>query len=129
MSVHNTSHLLRSVSCHRILGKTPHKRFRQSRSKLSHDVCDLRERERDRERERERERGRERERRERERNVIIGNSTSWITNILGAKYKIQVTSNYAGKLHYVQIQHTSTVPQYHAIHMKWHVFDDDMAIQ
>ena len=26
---------------------------------------------------------------ERERNVIIGNSTSWITNIQGAKYKIQ----------------------------------------
>ena len=28
-----------------------------------------------------------------ERNVFIGNSTSWITNIQGAKYKIQVNSN------------------------------------
>ena len=47
---------------------------------------------------RERERGgREkidrRERDDRERNVFIGNSTSWITNIQGAKYKIQVNSN------------------------------------
>ena len=31
--------------------------------------------------------------RERERNVFIGNSTSWITNIHGVKYKIQVNSN------------------------------------
>ena len=29
----------------------------------------------------------------RERNVFIGNSTSWITNIQGVKYKIQVNSN------------------------------------
>ena len=43
-----------------------------------------------RERERERERARERER---EINVFIGNSTSWITNLQGAKYKIQVNSN------------------------------------
>ena len=43
-----------------------------------------------RESEREREIGRERGR---ERNVFNGNSTSWITNMQGAKYKIQVNSN------------------------------------
>ena len=67
----------------------------------------LRERDREREREKEREReggggdgerAREREGREPrgragERDVFIGNSTSWITNIQGAKYKIQVNSN------------------------------------
>ena len=62
----------------------------------------MEERERAREREGEtgwkRERGRERER---ERNVFFGNSASWITNIgplQGAKYKIQVNSNYPCKL-------------------------------
>ena len=53
----------------------------------------LTEREREREREGEREREREREREGGERNVFICNSTSWITTIQGAKYKIQDNSN------------------------------------
>ena len=52
----------------------------------------------------------------RERNVFIGNFTSWITNIQGAKYKIQVNSN--RQLSYVQIPQASTVPPQHAVHMK-----------
>ena len=58
----------------------------------------------DREREKERERERERGKRDIEGErvyvfIVIGNSTSWITNIQGAKYKIQV----------IQIRHVSCI--------------------